>query len=175
MARKLITTINITLDGFVDHDAVIADAEHHDYATELLEKAEMVVLGRNTHDLFQKHWPDVAERQNAAPAENAFARKLESLVRVVVSSTKAGGVDLAEVERLRGSNGRDMVVLGSPTLTRSLLDAKLVDECHFCIQPILLGNGRSFPRTEIAKRIDLKHDETETLRSGVTIVRYRPR
>lgn len=173
--RKLVTSINITLDGFVDHDAVVADAEHHDYATELLEKAEMVVLGRNTHDLFEKHWPRIAEEQSGTPAENAFARKLESLVRVVVSSTKAGGVDLDEVARLRATKGRPMVVLGSPTLTRSLLDAKLVDECHFCIQPIVLGNGRTFPHTEAQKRIDLKHEETETLRSGVTVVRYRPR
>ena len=33
--RKLIWAINITIDGFADHTAVIADDELHDFYTDL--------------------------------------------------------------------------------------------------------------------------------------------
>ena len=43
--RKLIAAINITLDGFCDHNAVIADEELHENANELLKVQIRSYLG----------------------------------------------------------------------------------------------------------------------------------
>ena len=181
--RPLITSLNITVDGFVDHTAVVADAEHHDYVSELLTRAGSVMLGRATHDLFEARWPAVARDQASGAAENAFARTLESLERIVVSREaarvtrdKARVVTRFEdVERLKSEHGKAIVVLGSPGLVRELIGRGLVDECHFCVQPMLLKAGLAFARNGLDARVHLDAAGTNTLKSGVMIARYRPR
>ena len=50
------------------------------------------------------------------------------------------------VTALRERPGRDVDVMGSAQLVRSLLEADLVDEINLMIEPIVLGGGKSiFP------------------------------
>ena len=46
--RKLIAAINITLDGFCDHTAIIPDEEIHQHYTDQLSKADTILYGRIT-------------------------------------------------------------------------------------------------------------------------------
>ena len=46
--RKLIAAINVTLDGFCDHTAMIADEEIHQHYNELLSNAGTLIYGRIT-------------------------------------------------------------------------------------------------------------------------------
>ena len=46
--RKIIASINMTLDGFCDHQAVIADDELHENANDLLRSADTILIGRIT-------------------------------------------------------------------------------------------------------------------------------
>jgi hypothetical protein len=46
--RKLIFSINITIDGFADHTAMIADEELHDFFTNLLSTVDTILYGRKT-------------------------------------------------------------------------------------------------------------------------------
>lgn len=48
-ARKVIFAINVTIDGFANHEAVIADDELHDYYTGLLSIVDIVLFGRKTY------------------------------------------------------------------------------------------------------------------------------
>ena len=41
--RKLIAAINMTLDGFFDHTAMIADEEIHQHYNELLRNADTLI------------------------------------------------------------------------------------------------------------------------------------
>jgi dihydrofolate reductase len=50
--RKLIAAINMTLDGFCDHTAVIPDDEMHQHYNELLRNAGTIIFGRTTYQLF---------------------------------------------------------------------------------------------------------------------------
>jgi len=57
--RKLIAAINMTLDGFCDHTAVIADDEIHRHYNELLSSAGTLLYGRITYQLIESSWPTV--------------------------------------------------------------------------------------------------------------------
>jgi len=46
--RKLIAAINMTLDGFCDHTAMIADDELHQHYKELLRNADTLLYGSIT-------------------------------------------------------------------------------------------------------------------------------
>jgi hypothetical protein len=49
--RNLPTAINMTLDGFCDHTAMIADEEIHQHYNELLSNAGTLIYGRITYQL----------------------------------------------------------------------------------------------------------------------------
>jgi dihydrofolate reductase len=76
------------------------------------------------------------------------------------------------VTALRERPGRDVNVMGSSQLVRSLLEADLVDELNLMIEPIVLGGGKSiFPTDGAARRFEL--ESATTARTGVQICRYQ--
>ncbi len=83
------------------------------------------------------------------------------------------GADLIPaVTALRERPGRDVNVLGSAQLVRSLFEADLVDELNLMIEPIVLGGGkRIFPTDGAARRFELVSAVTAT--TGVQICRYQ--
>ena len=60
--RSLIASINITLDGFCDHTAVIADDELHRNTNELLSRADTLLFGRVTYQLMESGWPPIVKK-----------------------------------------------------------------------------------------------------------------
>ena len=78
------------------------------------------------------------------------------------------------VGNLREKVGGDLIVMGSPTLVRSLVENDLVDEHLLMIEPIVLGGGkRLFPDDGQSRPLDLV--STTTSSTGVLICKYRPR
>jgi dihydrofolate reductase len=59
--RKLIAAINMTLDGFCDHTAMIADEELHQHYNELLSNAGNLIYGKIKYQLMESFWPFVAK------------------------------------------------------------------------------------------------------------------
>ncbi|HET6228115.1 MAG TPA: dihydrofolate reductase, partial [Bacteroidia bacterium] len=53
--RKVIAAINMTIDGFCNHESGIADAELHDHYTELLKQAGVMLYGRTTYQLMESY------------------------------------------------------------------------------------------------------------------------
>ncbi|MEO6759362.1 MAG: hypothetical protein ABIO24_07895, partial [Saprospiraceae bacterium] len=49
--RKLVAAINMTLDGFCDHTAVIADDEMHEHYSAVISNAGALLYGRITYQL----------------------------------------------------------------------------------------------------------------------------
>ena len=52
--RKLIAAINMTLDGYCDHTAGIADDETHEHYNELMRSAGTLLYGRITYQLMEQ-------------------------------------------------------------------------------------------------------------------------
>ena len=60
--RKILFAVNITIDGYADHTAGIADDELHDFFADLLDQTDLAVLGRNTYELMVPFWPDAVNK-----------------------------------------------------------------------------------------------------------------
>ena len=63
----LIFSINVTLDGCVDHQEGIADDETHAYFTRLMDDGGAMLWGRVTYEMMEGYWPAVARGDVEAP------------------------------------------------------------------------------------------------------------
>jgi dihydrofolate reductase len=82
-------SINVTLDGCIDHREGIADDETHAFFTLLMDEGGAMLWGRVTYEMMESYWPAVARGdQEAPPAMRAWAVKLEAKPKYVVSSTR---------------------------------------------------------------------------------------
>ncbi|MGE5805473.1 MAG: hypothetical protein ACM34O_09835 [Ignavibacteria bacterium] len=72
--KKLIFAINITIDGFADHTAVIADDELHDFYTNILNDADTLLFGRKTYQLMESYWPQAQNDPQATKSMIEFAK-----------------------------------------------------------------------------------------------------
>src|SRR5205823_5298436 len=79
---------------------------------------------------------------------------------------------LTMVKAMRERPGRDINVMGSATLVRSLLEHDLVDELNLMIEPVVLGGGKGiFPSDGEARRFELV--DAATAATGVQVCRYQ--
>jgi dihydrofolate reductase len=133
-----------------------------------------LLLGRRTYDLWAGFWPKVkggpfADGLNAATKYVATHRP-ESLGWGPVGDL---GTDvMAGVRRVKSTDGPDLVVWGSSTLTSVLLEQGLVDELVLVVYPVLLGRGKRF-FSDSADPRELALVSTKATSTGVLINTYR--
>ena len=120
---KLIAAINMTLDGFCDHTAMIADDEILQHYTELLSNAGTVLYGRITYQLME-YWPTVVRNPTGNKSMDEFAVTIDNIPKIVFSNTlknlewktaKLAKRDIKEeVLELKQQAGKNILV-GSPS------------------------------------------------------------
>ena len=118
---------------------------------EIMDTAAALLFGRRTYETMAAAWPE--------QAGDPFADQLNAIQKYVASRTLSeaditwpnttlltGATVMADVRRLKGEPGGDIVVLGSAQLARHLIADGLVDEYRLMLEPVLLGGGkRLFP------------------------------
>src|SRR5450631_2927381 len=82
--RKIIAAINMTLDGFCDHTAMIADEEIHQHYNELLSNAGTLLYGRITYQLMESYWPSVVKNPGNKTMDE-FAVIIDNISKIVFS------------------------------------------------------------------------------------------
>lgn len=186
--RKLVAAINMTLDGFCDHTAMIADAEIHQHYSELLRSAGAVLYGRITYQLMESYWPTVVKNPTGNKAIDKFAVAIQDISKIVFSHTLKNVDPIAigwenarlarrgikeEVLELRQQAGKDILV-GSPSLIVALTKLNLIDEYQLCVHPVIAGNGLPLFKN-VNERIILKLVKTKTFSaSGSMTLYYEP-
>lgn len=85
--RKLIAAINMTLDGFCDHTAGIADDEIHQHYNELLSNSDAILFGRITYQLMESYWPTAVKNPTGNKPIDEFAVTIEGISKIVFSHT----------------------------------------------------------------------------------------
>lgn len=174
-------SINVTVDGCVDHREGIADDELHDHYTQLIGTAGAMLFGRKVYELMESHWPAVARDEKAARSDRAWAVALEAMPKYVVSSTRRAfpwantihvqGELVAAVRELKEKTPKGVLV-GSPMLSTALEEAGLIDEYRIAVHPVLAGHGPTlFSGLEGSRRLALV--SSRTLGSGVTALHLR--
>jgi dihydrofolate reductase len=90
------------------------------------------------------------------------------------NSTLIQGNEFAEeITELKRRPGKDITVLGSGALVRSLLREGLLDELRLMVHPVILGGGKClFENGENRKALELV--DSRTFATGVVYLTYRP-
>ena len=180
--RKLIAAINMTLDGFCDHTAMIADEEIHQHYNELLRNAGTLLYGRITYQLMESYWPSVVKNPTGNKPMDGFAVLIDNLPKIVFSRTlKNVGwknsklkkeVIKEEVSELKQQAGKN-ILAGSPSLIVALTQLDLIDEYQLCVHPVISGSGLPlFKNTRDS--VNLKLLKTKTFGCGAVTLYYEP-
>jgi dihydrofolate reductase len=176
-------SINVTLDGCVDHQEGIADDETHDFFTRLMNEGGALLWGRVTYEMMESYWPAVARGDvKAPPAMLEWAVQLEAKPKYVVSSTRTdfpwtnshrlAGDLRTSVQALKDATPAG-VLLGSGTLATALDRLELIDEYKFLLHPRLAGHGPTLYQGGLpsTRRLDLV--SATPLRNGAIAMHYR--
>jgi len=180
--RKLIAAINMTLDGFCDHTAGIADEELHQHYNDLLRNADTLLYGRITYQLMESYWPSVVKNPTGNKPIDEFAVLIDNISKWVFSrtlrqvtwknTTLKKEVIKEEILDLKRREGKNILV-GSPTLIVTMAQLNLIDEYQLAVHPIILGRGLPLFKN-IRDKINLTLLKTKTFGSGVVALYYEP-
>ena len=184
---KIVVTEFISLDGVIEAPGGGEDYRHAGWTFEIergqegdkfkleeLQEAEAQLLGRVTYEGFAAAWPQMED-------EAGFATKMNAMPKYVVSSTLEradwqnttilSGDPAGSVATLKEEVDGVILVAGSATLVKSLIENDLVDELRLMVFPVLLGQGkRLFPEGESKHRLQLA--EAKTVGDGISLLRY---
>lgn len=178
--RKLVESTFVTLDGVVgnpqDWSPPYWDDEHTRYAHDLLFRADALLLGRKTYEVFAQAWPtrprdDYVDRINALP-KHVASTTLAPADMTWNASLVEGDV-ATEVAKLKDQPGQDILKYGSGPLDRALVGEGLVDELHLWVFPVVVGEG-----DRLLDGLGLTHLallDTTRFASGITVNVYGPK
>jgi dihydrofolate reductase len=190
---KLVAFESVTLDGVMqapgrpDEDTR-GGFQHGGWAVPYADEVSMslagqgmagtggLLLGRRTYEDFYDFWPH--------QTDNPFTEILNTTQKYVASttleepmawsnSTLLKGEVSEAVAGLRSELDKDIVVLGSGELVRTLMKHGLVDEFVLLIHPLVLGTGRRLFDEGVPKA-ELQLVDTKTTTTGVIIATYQP-
>jgi len=184
--RKIIVLSFITLDGVMqapggpDEDTASGFelggwvAPYFDEAGGKLMDKQLkpadILLGRKTFDIFASYWPEHAD---VWPGINDVTKYV--MTNTLKESTWKNSVflnSLADIKKLKDSNGSDIQVHGSGELIQLLLKHDLVDELWLKFFPVTLGHGKKlFEKGTIPAAFTLT--ESSVTPSGVIFANYR--
>jgi dihydrofolate reductase len=180
--RKIVASELVSLDGVMESPEEWAFSYSNDEIAEAnasgMAEADAMLLGRVTYQEFAAYWP----YQNSA--EQPFTDYLNNTPKYVVSTTLEEPLEwqnstlikdnvAEEIARLKQQPGKDIGIVGSGTLVRSLLNNGLLDELGLMVHPIILGRGkRLFEEGGDQKALELV--DSKTFGTGVLYLTYRP-
>lgn len=181
--RKIIVSLFITLDGVMQAPGGGEEAFKYggwsapyfdEVVDKVLEKQQKktadLLLGRKTFEIFASFWP---EHEDIWPGINDMTKYVMS--NTMTKSDWKNSVflkSLADIEKIKKTDGSDLHVSGSGQLIQLLLKNDFVDELWLLIHPLTLGTGKKlFGDGTIPAAFTL----TESLVSptGVIIANYK--
>jgi dihydrofolate reductase len=178
--RKIVASLFCSLDGVVE----APETWHFPYFNDemgavvgsLSETSDTMLLGRKTYQMFAGYWPNVGPEEEMAAQMNGIQKLVVSSTLKTVdewqNSTLLEGDPFETLTALKNEPGKNLNVVGSITLVRSLLRAKVLDELHLLIHPIAVGHGtRLFDEGETQP---LELISSTTFSTGVLHTIYRP-
>lgn len=183
--RKVIYSLNVSLDGFVEDsngslDWGSPDEELFRFFNEQEREFGLQLYGRRIYENMAGHWTTAHTNPSAPAHVIEYARIWQSIPKVVFSKTLQQVGENArlvsdhvdeEVTALKAQPGKDMVVCGAG-LAASFMRLGLIDEFRTIIHPVVLGGGKPmFPPLD--KAISLRLVETRRLGSAVVLLRYQ--
>jgi dihydrofolate reductase len=181
--RKLKLQVQITADGFIagtngelDWLNFNWDQEMKSYVSQLTESIDCIILGRKLAQGFIPHW---ASRPDYEP--DWFIDKMNNSPKLVFTKTLtespwpntrlATGDLVKEVNNLKEENGKDIIVYGGGQFVASLIKARLIDEFHLFVNPVILKEGMPIFNT-VEERQPLVLKKSIPFTCGISLLNY---
>jgi dihydrofolate reductase len=146
---KLVFGLNLSLDGYVDHDGFAPGPVLFRHWTERVRGLTGSVYGRRMYEVM-RYWDEDHPEWSAAERDFAAAWRRQpkwvvshSLESVGPNATLVGDGVEAAIRDLKARLDGEIDVSG-PDLARSLTDLGLVDEYRLYFHPVVLGRGKPF-------------------------------
>ena len=146
---KLAYGLNMSLDGFVDHDRFAPDAVLFRHFIEQVRHETASIYGRRMYEIMA-YWDE--DQPGWGDAEGEYADVWRAQPKYVVSRTlKSVGPNAtlisdnvaAAVRRIKAEHEGEISVSG-PNLAHSLCATGLIDEYQVYLHPVVLGKGAPF-------------------------------
>jgi dihydrofolate reductase len=145
---KLVFGMNLSLDGYVDHQEFAPGLALFRHFIEQVRGLTGSVYGRRLYEVM-RYWDE--DHPEWDLKERDFAAAWRSQPKWVVSrSLKSVGPNATLVEDdiealMRGLKAQLVgeIQVGGPDLARSLTDLGLIDEYRLYFRPVVLGRGRN--------------------------------
>jgi dihydrofolate reductase len=187
--RKLIVSINVTLNGFMagpngnlDWHVPYWNEEMSRVASEQLSNADTILLGRITYNAMAGYWPAQQASSYAAREDVAFSDMMNNYEKVVFSKTlttvsnwsnsRLANRSIArEINELKQQPGKNIIVYGSGKLVTALIRHNLVDEYHIWIHPVVIEQGRAL-FNNLHGRLNIHPYKTKVFDTGVVLMCY---
>ena len=184
--RPLRYSINVTLDGCIDHRVGVTDEELHRHAAETLARADALIFGRVLYEMMEAAWRPMAEGGARPdwmePWMEPFAETIDAAKKYVVSSTLdrvdwnaelIRGDPREAIQRLKQEPGEGLYV-GGVQLPLALAEAGLIDEYEFVVHPKVVGHGPTL-FAGLSEPLDLSLTGRLEFGSGAVAMRYESR
>lgn len=171
----------VSLDGVMGAPEAWAfpynDREIEEVNAAGMAASDALLLGRVTYEAFAAFWPE-------QPGGTPMVDYINGVPKYVVSTTLEGplgwnnssliGDDVAGgVAALKRREGKDITIVGSDTLARSMLRESLLDELRLMVYPVVLGGGKRLFEGE-GPPMGLELVRSRTFGNGVVSLDYRP-
>lgn len=178
--RKLVFSINLSVDGFADHTVAIPDDKMHDFFTGLLDETGIELFGRITYQMMEAAWPRAHENPSFSKSTLKFADRFNSMPKIVFSGTlekaewnntmlvKSNALEY--VAKLKETDGENLGI-GGIKLAGSLMSHGLVDEYWLLVHPVIAGKGRRLFEGPIGSR-KLELIDSIRFKSGAVALHY---
>ena len=146
---KLVFGMNMSLDGYVDHDEFEPEKALFRHWIEQVQGVAGSIYGRRMYEIM-RYWDE--DRADWTPELHEFAaawRKQpkwvvsRSLTAVGPNATLVEGDIEAAVRKLKAELDGELAVSG-PKLAQRLTDQGLIDEYRLYLHPVVLGRGAPF-------------------------------
>lgn len=186
--RKIIFLIHMSLDGLVagpngEMDWIVYNDEVAKYSHDLHSTTDAAIYGRVTYQMMESYWPSVLTDQTSTGGELAHAQWLNKATKIVVSKTLKtvqwkNSVLISdhiaeEIGKIKRQPGKNLWLLGSPTLAQEFMRLGLIDEYRININPVVLGTGKPL-FAGLNDKLPLKLVENRSFEGGVAALRYEP-
>jgi len=184
--RKLVLFMHVSLDGRTTSatggmEWVKVSDEMFDCADRQSARADLALYGHGTFNIMDPYWPTAGDEPNAGRHTKTHSAWYNNVEKVVVSTKlkqqdhpgiKIISSNIAEyIAGLKQQPGRDIVMFGSPTLARSLMQDNLIDEYWLFINPVIVGAGKPL-FGDMNQPIGLELVESTMFKNGVVCMHY---
>ena len=151
---KLVFGMNMSLDGYVDHEAFAPDRVLFQYFIEQTRNVTGSIYGRGLYEVMRYWDQDDWNQHDPARATDlsAYADAWRRMPKWVVSRSLKSvgpnatlvGDDFEAVIRGLKADLDGEIAVGGPKLAASLTKLGIIDEYHLILHPVVLGRGNPY-------------------------------